>query len=342
MTVTDSKADFFYALTPERVLDAVEVDGRRCTGRFIVLNSYENRVYQLELTDESYVVAKFYRPGRWSDDAILDEHDFLLDLEEAEVPVAAPMDLPNGSTISEIEDIRFSLFPRIGGRAPEEMNDEQMRQLGRLLARLHAVGRRQPAEHRWAMTPQTWIGDNLAWLLESGMIPEGPRQPYAAIASRIQDRIAPLFEGVELQRIHGDCHLGNLLWTPAGLVFLDFDDMVMGPPAQDFWLMVGGRDAWAQRRLQLLLEGYESMLPFARGTLKLFEPLRAMRMVHWAAWIARRWQDPAFPLAFPTFGTRGWWEAEVSELQRQLARIDEVLAQYDAPMGVSSDWNAGF
>lgn len=340
--MTDDRTEFFYALTPERVLDAVELDGRRCTGRFIVLNSYENRVYQLELADESYVVAKFYRPGRWSDDAILDEHDFLLDLEEAEVPVAAPMDLPNGSTIDEVETIRFSLFPRIGGRAPEEMNDDQMRQLGRLLARLHSVGGKEPAEHRPVMSPQTYIGDNVDWLVEADLLPPGPRESYPEMARRVQDRIEPLFEGVELQRIHGDCHLGNLLWSPAGLVFLDFDDMVMGPPAQDFWLMVGGRDAWAQRRLQLLLEGYESMLPFNRGTLKLFEPLRAMRMVHWAAWIARRWSDPAFPQAFPTFGTRAWWEAEVRELQQQLTRIDETVGQYAAPMGVSKDWNGGF
>ncbi len=340
--MADDRADFFYSLTPERVLDAVELDGRRCTGRFIVLNSYENRVYQLELSDESYVVAKFYRPGRWSDDAILDEHDFLLDLQDAEVPVAAPMELPGGSTLSDIGGIRFSLFPRIGGRAPEEMNDEQLRQLGRLLARLHGVGGKEEAEHRPEMTPQTYIGNNLQWVLDHDMIPSGPREPYADIARRIQDRITPLFEGVEFQRIHGDCHLGNLLWTPSGLVFLDFDDMVMGPPAQDLWLMVGGRDAWAQRRLQLLLEGYESMMPFARGTLKLFEPLRAMRMVHWAAWIARRWQDPAFPMAFPTFGTRGWWETEVSELHRQLARIDEVIAQYAAPTGFSNAWNTGF
>jgi Ser/Thr protein kinase RdoA (MazF antagonist) len=340
--VTDDRTDFFYSLTPERVLDAVELDGRRCTGRFIVLNSYENRVYQLELTDESYVVAKFYRPGRWSDDAILDEHDFLLDLQDAEVPVAAPMVLPDGSTVGDVGGIRFSLFPRIGGRAPEEMNDDQLRQLGRLLARLHTVGRGDDADHRPTMSPETYIGDNLRWVLDAGMIPDGPREPYAEIATRIQERIAPLFEGVELQRIHGDCHLGNLLWTPAGLVFLDFDDMVMGPVAQDLWLMVGGRDAWAQRRLQLLLEGYESMLPFPRGTLRLFEPLRAMRMVHWAAWIARRWEDPAFPLAFPSFGTRGWWEAEVGELQRQLGRIDEAVAQYAAPMGLMSDWNDGF
>jgi Ser/Thr protein kinase RdoA (MazF antagonist) len=340
--VTESKADFFYALTPERVLDAVEVDGRRCTGRFIVLNSYENRVYQLELSDESYVVAKFYRPGRWSEDAILDEHDFLLDLEEAEVPVAAPLDLPGGTTLSEIEGIRFSLFPRIGGRAPEEMNDDQLRQLGRLLARLHSVGRKEPAENRPTMDPQTFIGNNVDWLMDSGCIPDGPRKPYEELTRRIQARIEPLFEGVTMQRIHGDCHLGNLLWSPGGLVFLDFDDMVMGTPAQDFWLMVGGRDAWAQRRLQLLLEGYESMLNFERSTLKLFEPLRVMRMIHWAAWIARRWQDPAFPVAFPTFGTRSWWESEVGELQRQLFRIDEAIDQYAAPTGVSSPWNAGF
>lgn len=314
---------FFFDLTPERVLDAVELDGRRCTGRFIVLNSYENRVYQLELTDGSYVVAKFYRPGRWNDDQILDEHDFLLDLEDAEIPVAAPVELAGGDTLGRIEGIAYALFPRVGGRSPDELTDEQLRSLGRLLARVHTVGRAHDAEHRLEMTPQVWLRENLEFLLSNSMIPAGVADSYAAVVGAIADRVEPWFEGVALQRIHGDCHLGNLLSSPGGLVFLDFDDMVLGPPVQDFWMLYGGRDAWAMRRLELLLEGYDSMGDFDRGTLRLVEPLRAMRIVHFATWIARRWEDPAFPLAFPAFGTQPWWEDEVRALLVQRQMIEE-------------------
>lgn len=322
------RLDDFYALTPERILDAVEVDDRSCTGRFIILNSYENRVYQLELDDESYVVGKFYRPARWSDDAILDEHDFLIDLEEAEIPVAAPLELSEGETLSEVEGIRYALFPRVGGRAPSEMTDDQLRQLGRLLARIHAVGRREKADHRPLMTPQAWLLDNLAVLRDGDHIPGTTAGRYGDVVRRIHDLVAPAFEGVASQRIHGDCHLGNLLWSPSGLVFLDFDDLVMGPPVQDFWMMQGGRDAWAERRLELMLEGYETMSDFDRGSLRLIESLRAMRMVYFAAWIARRWEDPAFPVAFPHFGSASWWEGELRDLMEQLGRVQESLLGY--------------
>ena len=318
----------FYALTPERILDAVEVDGRRCTGRFIILNSYENRVYQLELDDGSYVVGKFYRPARWSDDAILDEHDFLIDLEEAEIPVAAPLELGEGETLRQVEGIRYALFPRIGGRAPTEMTDDQLRQLGRLLARIHGVGRSEIAEFRPQMTPTAWLIDNLEILRSGDHIPGATAVRYADVVRRIHDLAAPAFEGVPLQRIHGDCHLGNLLWSPGGLVFLDFDDLVMGVPVQDFWMMQGGQDAWAERRLELMLEGYETMADFNRGSLRLVESLRAMRMVHFATWIARRWEDPAFPVAFPHFGTASWWEGEVRDLMEQLGRVQESLLGY--------------
>jgi len=322
------RLDDFYALTPERILDAVEVDDRSCTGRFIILNSYENRVYQLELDDESYVVGKFYRPARWSDDAILDEHDFLIDLEEAEIPVAAPLELSEGETLSEVEGIRYALFPRVGGRAPSEMTDDQLRQLGRLLARIHTVGRREKADHRPLMTPTAWLLDNLAVLLDGDHIPGTTAGRYGDVVRRIHDLAAPAFEGGASQRIHGDCHLGNLLWSPSGLVFLDFDDLVMGPPVQDFWMMQGGRDAWAERRLELMLEGYETMSDFDRGSLRLIESLRAMRMVYFAAWIARRWEDPAFPVAFPHFGSASWWEGELRDLMEQLGRVQESLLGY--------------
>ncbi len=319
MSRTTSLTDTFYSLTPERVLDSVEVDGRRCTGRFIVLNSYENRVYQLELEDDSYVVGKFYRPGRWSEDAILDEHDFVLDLEEAEIAVAAPLELPGETTLSQTPDgIRFALFPRVGGRAPEEMSDMELREAGRLIARIHSVGRTEDAEHRLRMTPSRWLGHNVRTLIEGGHLPGDVRARYVASAEAIERWAEPLWADVAVQRIHGDCHIGNLLRSPAGLLFLDFDDMVVGPAVQDLWLLAGGRDAWGQRRMELLLEGYNMMARFDRRELKLVEALRAMRMVHFAAWIARRWEDPAFPIAFPAFGTRTWWEAEAAALAEQV------------------------
>ncbi|MEE2828128.1 MAG: serine/threonine protein kinase, partial [Myxococcota bacterium] len=270
-------------------------------------------------------VAKFYRPRRWSEDAIFDEHDFLLDLEEAEIPVAAPLDLPNGSTLAETQGVHFALFPRIGGREPAEMDDDQLRQLGRLLARIHSVGRRSPAEHRPRMEPDRWFLDNLEELKVGGHLPPSLLARFSGLVEELHRLSSPLFEDIVYQRIHGDCHLGNLLWAPRGLVFLDFDDLVMGPPVQDFWMMQGGRDAWAERRLDRMLEGYETMADFDRSTLRLIEPLRAMRMVHFATWIARRWEDPAFPIAFPQFGTAPWWEAELRDLQEQLNRVRDAV-----------------
>jgi Ser/Thr protein kinase RdoA (MazF antagonist) len=326
--VSAGLTEFFFALTPERVLDAIELEGSRCTGRFIVLNSYENRVYQLELDDDSYVVAKFYRPGRWSDDAILDEHDFLLDLHELEIPVTPPRLLSDGETLGEVEGIRFSVCQRIGGRAPDEMDDEQLRQFGRTLARIHGVGRQAEAEDRIDLDPDTLLGDNLQFLLEHDLLPPAIRAAYEHAVVALIELVNPMFDGLEFQRIHGDCHLGNLLRTPSGLVFLDFDDMAMGPPVQDLWLMVGGRDPWAERRQDLILEGYETMGHFDRASLRLVEPLRAMRYVHYATWLARRWQDPAFKIGFPGFGTEQWWVQALRDVQEQLELVREGGPQF--------------
>ncbi len=318
MLSRDDRTEFFYDLTPDRVLDAVQVDGMGCTGRFIVLNSYENRVYQLELSDGRYVVAKFYRPGRWSDAAILDEHDFQIDLEEAEVPVAAPLEFEDGETISTVEGIRFSVAARIGGRAPDDMNDDQLRRLGRVVARMHAVGRTDEAEHRLSLDPETYIRADRDLLDRGGHLPPAMRDRYMQATDRLLALSEPRWVDLELQRIHGDVHLGNLISSPGGLVLLDFDDMVMGPPVQDLWMMIGGRDAWAQRRQNLILEGYESMASFDRSSLHLIELLRGMRYVHYTAWLALRWSDPAFQVGFPDFGGPDYWARTTRDLEEQV------------------------
>jgi Ser/Thr protein kinase RdoA (MazF antagonist) len=315
----------FHRLTPDKVAEAVELGGRRCTGRFMVLNSYENRVYQLEIEGGRYVVAKFYRPGRWSDDCILDEHDFLMDLEEMEIPVAAPLDLGDGETLAQWEGIRYALFPRIGGRSPEEMDDEQLRTLGRYLARIHAVGAREDAPQRPRASPRAWLHEPRELLLRERLVPPDVAARWSRCVDALLQLCEPLWEGVALRRIHGDCHLGNLLWSSQGLVFLDFDDCVVGPPVQDLWMLYGGRDAWAMRRRDVLLEGYETFGEFPWGTLRLVEPLRAMRMVQHAAWLARRRDDPAFQQAFPDFGSPSWWQAELRDLQGQLDVVRESL-----------------
>ena len=208
------------------------------------------------------------------------------------------------------------------------MSEDQLRQLGRHLARIHAVGSRVSAEHRPEMNPEVYLLDNLDILLQAESLPRSIETRFASVVHQLHDRMASAFDGLDVRRIHGDCHLGNLLWTPHGLVFLDFDDLVMGPPVQDLWMMQGGRDDWAERRMELMLEGYESMLEFDRASLRLIESLRAMRMVHFVAWIAKRWDDPAFPAAFPHFGTDAWWESELRDLMEQFVRVDESLRGY--------------
>lgn len=318
--------EFFYALTPERVLNAVEVGDRRCTGRFIVLNSYENRVYQLELSGGAYVVGKFYRPGRWSDEAIYDEHDFIDALDEHEIPVVPPMDLTGGDTLDDVEGIRFSLFPRVGGRAVEEPNDEQLRRLGFLLARIHEIGRTLPAAHRMELTPATYGRDNVAFLLDNDLIGRSARDAWARAADGAVGQIEEVWRDVPIQTIHGDCHLGNILWTDLGPTFLDFDDMVRGPVVQDLWLMFGGRDAWGQKCRDTVIEGYEGFAPFPRGQLRLVEPLRTLRYIHYTAWLARRYEDPAFQVAFPHFGTDHYWAERAADLLEQTALIKSERA----------------
>jgi Ser/Thr protein kinase RdoA (MazF antagonist) len=315
-------AERFHRLTPERVLEAVETGGRRATGRFLILNSYENRVYQFEMEDGSWVVGKFYRPGRWSRETILAEHHFLAELDAEEIPVAVPLEIVPGSTLGEVEDILFALYPRLGGRAPDELDDEQVALLGRLLARIHNVGARRDAPERIRLGPTTYGRDNLARLLELDVLPIDVRSAYAGTVEVLLQRIEPLFLDVPVHRIHGDCHLGNLLWTPRGAAFLDFDDMAVGPAVQDVWLLVGSADDEGRRQREKLVEAYAGFRDFSPIWLRLVEPLRALRYVHYATWIARRWGDPIFRRTFAHFGSVRYWQDQVQDLREQIARID--------------------
>lgn len=320
-------AESFHALSPDKVLDAVEVGGRRCTGRFLTLNSYENRVYQLELEAEDgprgeWVVAKFYRPGRWSREAIGAEHAFLRELAAEGLPVVPPLD----ETLHEAGGILYAVFPRIGGRAPDEPTDDQLRTLGRLLARLHNVGALAPASDRPRLTPGTYGRDNLAWLLANDVLPVEVRAQYAATVEALLDRIEPWFQGVPHLRIHGDCHLGNLLWAPGGggPTFLDFDDFLNGPAVQDVWMLAPSADAEGARQRGVLVEAYRELRDLEPAWLRLVEPLRALRFIHYATWIARRLRDPTFARTFSHFGTLQYWQREVQDLREQIARVDAL------------------
>ncbi len=310
---TDSS---FFSLTPDRVLDAVEVGGLRCTGRCLALNSLENRVYEVELDDGTSIVVKFYRPGRWSRETILEEHAFLAELALAEVPAVAPIDLGVGSTLPTVGEIHYAAFPKVRGRPRDELDDESVRRIGRFIGRLHGVGAARQSAHRPRMTVDRMIREPLKVLLEGGFVSEGLASRYADVARRIADAIEEPLSRAPAQRVHGDLHAGNLLWNADGPFFLDLDDMMVAPPAQDLWLLAAGDSDDAVRRRDLLLEGYEVFREIDRASLRLVEPLRAMRIVYYSAWIARRWDDPSFPRAFPTFRHDGYWAREYEELIR--------------------------
>lgn len=331
----DERTRFFFELTPDRVLEAVEASGLRCTGRCMTLNSFENRVYDVELETEdgtpppdptSYRrIAKFYRPGRWSEAQILEEHAFIADLVKEEIPAIAPLSFPDGATLKQTPEggIWYALFPKVGGRAPDELDDAQLRWIGRLLARIHVAGSKKEAPNRIRLSPASYGTANLEFLLKENWIPAEFQARYKDAVERICKLIEPWFESARVQRVHGDCHLGNLLWNPNGPFFLDFDDMVSAPPVQDLWLLIPGRDEESMRKLDVLLEGYDELKDFDRSTLKLIEPLRALRFIHYTSWVARRWEDPAFPRAFPHFGSHRYWNDMTEDLEQQLRIILE-------------------
>jgi len=332
-------------LTPDVVLNALESTGLRCDGRLLALGSYENRVYQVGLEDEagtpSLVVAKFYRPGRWSDEQILEEHGFARELAEAEIPVVAPIDF-DGRTLLEAERFRLAIFPRRGGRAPELEDGGTLEWLGRFIGRIHAVGRVRGFAHRPAIDIASFGEEPREFLLASGLIPRDLVEPWKQAAALALEGVHACYARAgkfETLRLHGDCHAGNILWTPGGTPgsdpqrenrgltpgphFVDLDDARMGPAVQDLWMLISGDRATMGAQLGHILEGYEDFAEFDDRELNLVEALRTLRLLHYSAWLARRWDDPAFPIAFPFFGTPRYWQDRVLELREQIAAMQE-------------------
>jgi Ser/Thr protein kinase RdoA (MazF antagonist) len=315
----------YAALTPEVVLDAVAASDLRPDGRLLALSSYENRVYQVWLEDDapavgSCLVAKFYRPGRWSDAQIDEEHAFARELAEREIPVVAPV------KTGTFSNFKYALYPRRGGRTPELGDSRTLEWIGRFLARIHAVGSTRKFEHRDALTPQTFGREPREWLLESGFIPADLLEAWKAATQQALDLVLHCYEragNAKTIRLHGDCHPGNILWTEDGPHFVDLDDARMGPAMQDLWMLLSGDRAAMSHQLHDVLKGYEQFMPFDRRELNLLEALRTLRLIHYSAWIGRRWDDPAFPAAFPWFNTQRYWQDRILELREQIALMQE-------------------
>lgn len=314
----------FATLTPDLVLDAVESLGYLSDARVLALNSYENRVYQVGIEDSAPLIAKFYRPDRWSDAAIREEHAFSHELAGCEVPVVAPLQR-DGESLFEHAGFRFALFPRRGGRAPEPGNLDQLYSLGQLLGRLHAVGASRPFEHRETLTVAGFGHASLDTLLEGGFVPRSLLPAYESVARDLLKRLDELFARVRYTpiRLHGDCHPGNLLHRDDAFHVVDLDDCRMGPAVQDLWMMLAGDRQERLGQLSELVDGYNEFHNFEARELPLIEGLRALRLMHHSAWIARRWDDPAFPLVFPWFTNERYWGDQILALREQRAALDE-------------------
>lgn len=318
----------YAGLTPDVVLNAVDSAGLTTDGRQLALNSYENRVFQIGLEDASFVVAKFYRPGRWSDSQILEEHRFIAELAEHEVPAVPALSIA-GKTLHSFEHFRYAIFPRSGGRAPNMDNRDVRQWLGRFLGRIHTIGQMSSYTDRPALDISTFGVEPRRYLLEHDWLPPELKNVYAGVSQQALDLVAAQYDrgASHSLRLHGDCHEGNVLWTDSvdnvGPHFVDFDDSRMGPAVQDFWMLLGAERNEQTERLSDLLDGYEDFAEFDRRELALIEPLRTLRLIHYSAWIARRWDDPAFPAAFPWFDTQRYWEERILELREQIAAMQE-------------------
>lgn len=314
----------FSGLAPETILDALDHVGLRTDGRLLALNSFENRVYQVGLEDNGFVVAKFYRPGRWSDAQILEEHGFVAALQAADIPVVAPS-LFDGRSLHEYVGFRFAVYPRQGGRAPEFDHGDHLIRMGRLLARIHGVGQRYRFQVRPALDVASFGEASCLYLKTTDFLPVELREVYFGVAEQALLCVRRCYQraGAVMQlSLHGDCHAGNVLWTEAGPHFVDFDDSRSGPAIQDLWMLLSGDMSAMSRQMRQVLLGYQQIREFDLRELQLVEALRTLRLMHYAAWLARRWHDPAFPAAFPWFTSGRYWQDRILELREQIALMD--------------------
>ncbi len=315
----------YAGLTPDVILNAVDSVGLRTDGRLAALNSYENRVYQVGIEDALPIIAKFYRPARWSDAQILEEHAFTRELATREIPAVAPMSVGH-STLHAFAGFSFALYARRGGRAPELDDPDTLEWLGRFIGRIHAVGAIEPFLHRPALDIAGFGDDSRNYLMQGDWIPGDLHVAYGSVLDQALAGVRECFKRagpVRSLRMHGDCHPGNVLWTSDGPHFVDFDDARMGPAVQDLWMLLSGDRAAMTRQLFDVLAGYEDFADFDRRELELIEGLRTLRLIHYSAWLARRWNDPAFPAAFPWFHTTKYWQDQILQLREQVAAMQE-------------------
>lgn len=312
-------------LSPDLVIQAVESTGRHSDARVLALNSYENRVYQVGIEDETPLIAKFYRPARWSDAQLREEHAFARELAVAELPIVAPLADAQGDTLFTYEGYRFALFPRRGGQAPEPENLEQLHRIGMLLGRLHAIGRQRDFEARPALTLERFLDAPAAMVSQPGFLPASLQPRYAAAIKELRGKISARYPAAfAFIRTQGDCHPGNIIWTrDDGPWLVDFDDCQRAPAVQDLWMLLSGPRREQELQLAELLDGYETFCEFDTRELALVEALRSLRMVHYAGWLASRWDDPAFPRYFPWFNSDSYWQQHVAELEEQCALLEE-------------------
>jgi len=316
----------FSALTPDIILNALEDVGLQSDGRLLALNSYENRVYQVGIENGAAVVTKFYRPNRWTTAAILEEHAFIQELADSELPVVPPLCFKENKTLNQFNGFRFSVFPKQGGRVPEIEGREKLEWMGRFIGRIHAIGALKPFRERPDLNIKNFGDEPSSYLLRHDFIPADLFDAYSSVIGYALDSVRRCFEragNVSTLRLHGDCYPGNILWTDDGPHFVDFDDSRTGPAIQDLWMLLSGNRAEMTLQLNHLLAGYQIFYDFNFSELHLLEALRTLRLIHYSAWIAKRWDDPAFPMAFPWFNTPRYWQDRIIELREQIALMDE-------------------
>lgn len=320
----------YQRLTPEVVLDAVESVGIRTDARILALNSYENRVYQVGVEDGAPVIVKFYRPQRWSREQILEEHSFAAELADLEIPVVPPLKMNGVDTLYDFDGFAFAVFERLAGRAPDLDNLDNLLVMGRFIGRVHSVGATASFRHRTSLTVDRFATASREYLLSNGFIPDSLIQAYDTLSRDLIARVEAVFarnKDIARLRIHGDCHPGNVLWRNDSPNFVDFDDTLTGPAIQDLWMLMSGERDQRQAQLLELAEGYNEFNDFNPRELDLIESLRTLRIMHYSAWLARRWEDPAFPKSFPWFNTERYWAEHILELREQMAAMDEPPLQ---------------